>query len=859
MNLVDVLDHAAPPPQPGATLVAKRMGIDSKCRVCVLLAELLLPGACLGHFSSDTKWQLRSCNMHFSSVPSQARRFLSEVQAGILYAGDGQRDRLKHFNDEGVEKKGYLAFARTKDLQAYISQDASTSERAQSRFIPEKYSPTLVSRWLDYRKEEMSTGVPASWQEIAGMSVIDCETFEIVDRTSDMAYFALSYVWALGNARKVARDYSGAAEEGQRYLPSTIPLVVHEAMVVVRDLGHRYLWVDQFCIDQDGKDKAEHISKMDQIYASATLTIIAASSEGSLPGVGSTPRRSQRMVDLGEVTIFETTPLVNHAVRSSTCNSRGWCFQESVLSTCRLYFTDYQVLFQTSSLALSDTFPIPARDELDIHGLVDITATYYNFSYDDNVWLSADLWDERLQQIDSAAKLDDPRGRFATEFELYQRLLQVYTTKKLSFPSDVIHAWKGVLNIFQRSDVRFKVVAGLPLLDATFITDNPDELDTVKVSGTDEVGSATDVGQMTSKHASISSRPSTGATTPTNLSSTTSSSVASSITSESLQLFQLNFFITTLSWEYVSDQPPSRRLGFPSWSWAGWEGSIKWDDALSEHRWLGQTTRVDLKGIEIGTAGDFIEWTRVPATLGSISTRAANQVQDLPEARYLIGRAYIVPMYLFIMEHTWSRLQELSKLYALCNAVKAMLSKSITGIDYVEGALRGTINDLKSTKPLRELLRKRRRMLCKIARVLAGISKLHNNYLSKHRVSRLDVNVPQHFEPWKLRRPIGSASAADRIAAKEAIARLGTGVSARLESSGWDCLLLAEGEGTAKLLIVQWENDGEEGASYQGHRLRTCSRVGTISLDMHHAKTADFAVSRLSETAALEQVYFRLG
>ncbi|KXJ94530.1 heterokaryon incompatibility protein-domain-containing protein [Microdochium bolleyi] len=194
----------------------------------------------------------------------------------------------------------------------------------------------------------------------------------VIPRTDDMEYIALSYVWVLGNAQMVTiKDHFASEHDGGLHLPASIPAVVDNAMTVVRELGYRYLWVDQFCIDQNGADKAEHISRMDLIYASAAVTIIAASSRGALPGVGSTPRMPQAIVTLGEITIFATTPFANQAIKSSVWNTRGWCFQESVLSPRRLYFTDHQVLFQTSSIALSDTFPTLA-DEDDMHGLQDV-------------------------------------------------------------------------------------------------------------------------------------------------------------------------------------------------------------------------------------------------------------------------------------------------------------------------------------------------------------------------------------------------------------------------------------------------------------------------------------------------------
>lgn len=88
------------------------------------------------------------------------------------------------------------------------------------------------------------------------------------------------------------------------------------------------------------------ISQMDQIYANASITLIAASdgdTEVGLCGV-SKPRQLQRHVDIQDVALLEL-PLGHEALTSSKWASRAWTYQEGYLSTKRLIFTTTQVLF----------------------------------------------------------------------------------------------------------------------------------------------------------------------------------------------------------------------------------------------------------------------------------------------------------------------------------------------------------------------------------------------------------------------------------------------------------------------------------------------------------------------------------
>lgn len=66
-------------------------------------------------------------------------------------------------------------------------------------------------------------------------------------------------------------------------------------MIVVPNLGERYLWVDQYCIDQnDADDKHAQIGNMAAIFEGAYATIVAFSATDSasgLPGVRNLARK----------------------------------------------------------------------------------------------------------------------------------------------------------------------------------------------------------------------------------------------------------------------------------------------------------------------------------------------------------------------------------------------------------------------------------------------------------------------------------------------------------------------------------------------------------------------------------------
>jgi hypothetical protein len=122
-------------------------------------------------------------------------------------------------------------------------------------------------------------------------------------------------------------------------------------MELTRKIGERYLWVDALCIIQDSLDEQAQIGAMDSIYQNSLLTIVAASGEDSnagLPGVirDSRPGHPQQEVrtTAAGVQLFLEIPSPP-SLALSKWNSRGWCFQEKLLSRRLLVFVDQQIFW----------------------------------------------------------------------------------------------------------------------------------------------------------------------------------------------------------------------------------------------------------------------------------------------------------------------------------------------------------------------------------------------------------------------------------------------------------------------------------------------------------------------------------
>ncbi|KAH7356027.1 heterokaryon incompatibility protein-domain-containing protein [Pyrenochaeta sp. MPI-SDFR-AT-0127] len=220
---------------------------------------------------------------------------------------------------------------------------------------PDVIDYAFIKRWMktcEYRHRGKCQKPQRPVRSLPELTVIDCDTKKLVPYRFGhqfveprQRYVTLSYIW--GSSEFTDQDSIAGAS-----LPDDLPRVVQDAITVVAKLGFKYLWIDRYCIPQDDPSARNiQIHQMGEIYARSALTIIAGAGTGpgyGLPGV-SLPRKPQLSGKIGKYTFvdlnFLTTDMYN-----SPWNTRAWTFQEGLLSTRRLVFTDTSVYFQCGEM-----------------------------------------------------------------------------------------------------------------------------------------------------------------------------------------------------------------------------------------------------------------------------------------------------------------------------------------------------------------------------------------------------------------------------------------------------------------------------------------------------------------------------
>ncbi|KAF0320296.1 het domain-containing protein [Colletotrichum asianum] len=98
-------------------------------------------------------------------------------------------------------------------------------------------------------------------------------------------YVALSHCWGPEQLHPPETTWSNLRQRQECIDLTTLPSTFRDAVLVTRNLGVQYLWIDSLCIVQDDTaDWQTESSKMAGYYSNAYLVISAAQAEDSTQG-----------------------------------------------------------------------------------------------------------------------------------------------------------------------------------------------------------------------------------------------------------------------------------------------------------------------------------------------------------------------------------------------------------------------------------------------------------------------------------------------------------------------------------------------------------------------------------------------
>ncbi|POR39549.1 Uncharacterized protein TPAR_00245, partial [Tolypocladium paradoxum] len=515
--------------------LARLLGLEENrwattCPLCQLFWAVRVEGEgegdyCLSAFSSrDTNHLVDSVKMFDMEHPARGKS--NGLAPGFLAVvpkkkGPGARDW--HVSGDWFRESGMLyrtmpeamvehargrspaAGRRTPEPPSLALNDTSWLQQGiWGREIDRCADISIAQDWLRFCESHHQgrCGRQPVLAEMPGFRLIDCSKSppHVVQGSLREDYVALSYV--LG--KNVTEPW---------------PRVVRDAAAVTRELGIRYLWVDRLCLDDSRpQERMEHITRMDEIFEGAVLTIIAAHGDDAmqgLAGVGSTPRPAQpkyRFAD-SNTTLVSSLQDPRLSIRASTWYTRGWTYQEGLLARRRLVFTAQQTYWECEGMACPETLVLPLALYHDAaqQRMCDFMrpGLFNGVSYVDGSW---EVWKRLASQAEEPSTL--------SIFRAADQHIGSYTKRQLTLDEDSLSAFLGISRRLEGTLGRGKLgnIVGIPI--------------------------------WAPAHGDAAARPGPPRTK---------------------ELFALS----TSFWHHRGDDEPRRRPHLPSWTWAGWKGAVE--------------------------------------------------------------------------------------------------------------------------------------------------------------------------------------------------------------------------------------------------------------------------------------------
>ncbi|OCK73973.1 HET-domain-containing protein [Lepidopterella palustris CBS 459.81] len=325
-----------------ATYVMDVQHASSECPACMVMAR---------GFSEMVKPLDTSAELHLS-VPKDSS-LKAHYHWGTLYES---YNRTLEFYIEQGHPRPWPALRVGRSLHSFL--DSGSME--------------LISLWFNRclredricrsRESALPTRVLCVGDET-------CEPYLYETRREEAPYIALSHCW--GDIQNIHLTTTTAnLKDRMASIPmATLPKTFSDAMLVTRELGMKYLWIDSLCIIQnDAEDWARESARMSEVYQNATLTISADGAANSSEGLFETIKKRfseeipipfQNLTDSGTIYVRETTLGPSyyyvHAIdhkENDPLRCRAWALQEWLLSDRIVHFARGELLWECKTLQL---------------------------------------------------------------------------------------------------------------------------------------------------------------------------------------------------------------------------------------------------------------------------------------------------------------------------------------------------------------------------------------------------------------------------------------------------------------------------------------------------------------------------
>ncbi|KAH7274710.1 hypothetical protein MRS44_007030 [Fusarium solani] len=326
------------------------------------------------------------------------------------------------------------------------------------------HAVSMARGWLDACRSHRHC--PGAADAILPTRVLDLSTGKVrihLTRGEKEQYMTLSHCW--GSHGHITTTTQNLAAHQQEIPWSYLSRTFRDAIMVTRELGCRYLWIDSLCIVQDDQEDWERESaQMASIYKNSFLTIAASRSPDGQGGC---------ILDSGEKQYIWTADQTDmHTTQNSTSNPKTKRIKGSSLWE-PYHLGNYIAKLELSHEVLNINARRPAEDIIDL-GLPLFSRAWFlqervlsprvlHFGPTELYWecfdglrcecLEEDSEEDRRSFLQRSSHLGAKRcysslnagisGRYGDEV-LWHQLVEEYSRLKLTYEMDRLPALSGI-------------------------------------------------------------------------------------------------------------------------------------------------------------------------------------------------------------------------------------------------------------------------------------------------------------------------------------------------------------------------------------------------------------------------------
>lgn len=272
------------------------------------------------------------------------------------------------------------------------------------------------------------------------------------ERDHHARYVALSYCWGPAQWNVLTTTESNYAQHCRDIPIDQAAKTLRDAMLVTRQLGLQYLWIDALCIIQDSDaDKDLQISRMRAIFEDAFITIVAAAGENASCGFLDMPTSAQQKPiafklpyrpTFGDIreegTLYAREAETQLSMKDEPINLRAWTLEERLLSRRKIIYFEDRVAWECLDVSLADSREIENMGD-------DMRLPFRILS----------AGDPRYPPVDWTPR--DLEWAVHTE---WLKNIEWYTMRNLTRPSDKLRAVGGLAQKYQAA-LQVEYLAGL--------------------------------------------------------------------------------------------------------------------------------------------------------------------------------------------------------------------------------------------------------------------------------------------------------------------------------------------------------------------------------------------------------------